>query len=63
MSNQPKFDMETELQLVELSGDKDEDKHTNMVPVDLISQYRILDKKCNEILKKIYHRRTTIKKN
>jgi hypothetical protein len=61
MSSKSDHTSELELQLVVVEPTHETD-NDNIMPIDLISQYRILDKKCDEILKKIYHRRT-VKKN
>jgi hypothetical protein len=61
MANQSDHSQEPELQLELVVLDTAEEK-SEYHPIDLISQYRILDKKCDEVLKKIYHRRT-VKKN
>ena len=47
---------ELQLELVVLDTDEEKSEHH---PFDLITQYRILEKKCDEALKKIYNRRNT----
>ena len=60
MVNRSDHAPELELQLVVVETTHEQD---NTRPIDLITQYRILNKKCDEILNKIYSRRTTLKKN
>lgn len=58
MANRSDHAPELELQLVELVPSKKEKVNNDVITADLITQYRILDKKCDEVLKKIYNRKT-----
>lgn len=58
MADQSDYLPKLELQLVETSLSKNKTDNPLKITADLITQYRILDARCNEVLQKIYNRRT-----